>query len=212
MRALVIVALLAGDTSANRFEVAPTSVALSASNRAAMLDVSNHGSEAMRFQVTVATWTQDRGGVPTYTVTTDVEAFPTLFEVAPGATKHVRVGTRLAAGATERAYRVFVEELPHARPAGAGVQVVTRMAIPIFIAPVRQTEVISVSIDNNAVVVSNTGTLHVRPTTIRIGTVEVPGWYVLPGDRRRFQIAASCASRVELVFESGPRAFTASCK
>ena len=68
--------------------------------------------------------------------------FPALLSLGPGKERKIRVGSTIPAGAAERTYRIFVEELPPARVskvanAGTQVRVLTKMGVPIFVQPAR---------------------------------------------------------------------------
>lgn len=205
-RALLALLLAsAAPARAGELDVKPILVELGPQARTALLAVRNSGEAPLRVQVRVAAWEQDAEGVMRLAATTAVLAFPPLLEIAPGATRNVRVGTELAPGAMERSFRVFLEELPPAaEAAGAEVRVLTRVGIPVFVAPAARAARAVIAPPELArgrleVVLRNEGTVRVRPSTVRLELRDAAGrpllekalesWYVLAGGERRYQVA-----------------------
>jgi fimbrial chaperone protein len=153
-----------------------------------------------------------------------VTFFPKLVELAGGASRNIRVGINAGlAGDVEKSFRLFIEELPDqsAPPAANAVALRTKIGIPVFVRPAKpsRTAVIDgVSVDNGKVLVRvrNTGNLHVSVDTISVTgtgaggsaastfTKEGPGWYVLPGATRIFEVpmtAAECKATTSVAVE-----------
>ncbi len=119
----------------------------------------------------------------------------------------MRVAVTAAPGEVERTYRIFIEELPPPKnePDGSnGVQVLTRVGIPIFVAPVKASAQATVSgvglaQDGLHFQVDNQGTTHFVPQTLRVrglaGNGQVvtdhsaDGWYILAHSSRRYTLA-----------------------
>lgn len=118
-------------------QVSPVRVEFDNTQRAQALQVANSGQRDLEAQVRVMRWTQENGEdrlVPA----DDLVVSPAILRVAPGKQQIVRlVRTDSAPPAQERSYRVFVDELPSTQSsaAGAGLRVLMRYSIPVFIAP-----------------------------------------------------------------------------
>lgn len=206
--ALLAVVASAGRARADgRFQVEPTRVDLSSTAPSGAVTVTNHGTTALRLQATAYRWSEDFNGAMQLAAAPDVVVRPSLFEVQPGKSRTVRVGTTAAAGATEQSYRVFIEELPdHSTTQALGVRVLTRIGVPVFVAPRSgQTAlVLRPGFDDGhaSVVVNNTGTLHVKLQELKLHSASggwqrtAMGWYILPGGKRRFVMdpAPPCAA------------------
>lgn len=202
----------------NRFQVEPTRVDLSAQSPAGALVVTNHGADPLRIQVEAMHWVDDADGNQQLTATKDIAIRPSLVEIPAGKSKTIRVGTLVGAADVEGSYRVFIEELPdHTRPQSAQIQVLTRLAVPVFTAAKVARVDLGSKVVGGAVVVENRGTQHVKLSKIRVFDKEIVGWYVLPGATRKFVVpAAECRdgkAHVELVDEDGgARANDAPCE
>ncbi len=129
----------------------------------------------------------------------------------------------MAPGAIEKTYRIFVEELPPTGEAAAGsaVRVLTKMGIPIFVRPAKETATASLGelgVRDGALhfTLRNTGTVHFVPQAITVRGLgadgqsvfeqELAAWYVLPGGRRDFDVAmsaADCGRAASVVVEIG---------
>ena len=225
LRFLSSVAVLVGTAHAdNRFQVEPTRVDLSGQAPAGAVIVTNHGADPLRIQIDAMRWTDDVDGVQQLTETKDLVVRPSLVEIAPGKSKTIRIGTVTPQGEQEGSYRVFIAELPdHTKPQSAQIQVLTRLGVPVFIAPTKPSVTlvpkVSVAGGQATVVVANQGTRHVKLAKVRVVGVregqqrwdhEGTGWYVLAGHDRRFVVdvgADDCRAgdrtRIELIDEDG---------
>src|SRR5712691_2323163 len=205
--AVACIAGLTGVASAIVFTVNPVQVRLSAHTRSMTLTLKNESPEPSRFQVSVFAWDQKPNGEMVLTPTEDILAFPALLTLDPTKERMLRVGMEIPPAEKEQTYRVFVEEMPpeetpHQEKASE-VRFVTRLGIPIFIAPPRP--VTQGQIDNYRVVngtftfrVRNMGNVHfTTKTTIVTGkgsggeTVfsrQTNGWYVLAGGTREYTL------------------------
>ena len=199
--AVACIAGLTAIASAGVFNVNPVQVRLSAQTRSMTLTLKNESSETSRFQVSVFAWDQKPNGEMVLTPTEDILAFPALLSLGPTKERMLRVGMAVPPAEKEQTYRVFIEEMPpedtSRQEKASAVRFVTRLGIPIFIAPPRP--VTQGQIDNYRVVngtftfrVSNTGNVHftVKMTSV-IGTGsegetvfsrQTNGWYVLAGE------------------------------
>lgn len=206
--AALAVLAAAGEARADgRFQVEPTRVDLSSTAPSGAVIVTNRGGATLRLQATAFRWTESPEGAMQLVAAPEVVVRPALFEIPPGKSRTVRVGTTATAGPAEQSYRVFVEELPdHSTPQGAGVRVLTRIGVPVFVAPRASRTALELQAtrdgDHASVVVNNTGTVHVKLLEIKLraarggGERTATGWYVLPGASRRFALtgAPPCAA------------------
>jgi fimbrial chaperone protein len=224
LAALVIAGALAGDAAASTFNVSPTQVFLDGRTPSALLTLRNDSNEPLRFQLSVFGWDQSPTGEMTLTPTDDIVFFPALVTLAPKEERKIRVGRVVGAGELERSYRIFVEELPpldSVTSGNAGVKVLTKMGIPIFVRPARESTALAIKdiAGHNGTLtfaLANSGTVHVVPekVTVRgfadgapVFEKQLSAWYLLAGGRRDFDMplsAADCARatsyQVEVAF------------
>ena len=133
----------------------------------------------------------------------------------------MRVGSTAIAGAQERTYRIFVEELPPvaSQNGAAAVRVLTKMGVPIFIRPAKETAAadlrdLSMRSGSLHFTVANGGTVHFVPQKVVVRAQGAGGaalferdlqaWYILAGGRRDFSLAmpaADCAGVARLAVE-----------
>jgi fimbrial chaperone protein len=209
---------------AGAFTVVPVKLDMDARSNSAVLKVTNQGDAQVAVQVTAKAWTQDDGGDPVYEDTPDVVVFPKLLTIDPGEQRLLRVGYRgPRSEEAERAYRLFLEELPLATEPQAGLAMTLRLGVPLFVAPRRaRRDTVLKGLDladgDLGVTVENRGNVRVvvgkitaageeADGTLRV-LAEQRGWYVLAGRTRTFRLtlpAEPCrASRaIELSAEAG---------
>jgi fimbrial chaperone protein len=191
---------------AGAFTVTPVRLIFAPKTRSALLTVRNQSPEALRFQLSFVAWDQSPNGEMQLTPTEDLVLVPSLLMLAPGEMRHVRVGPVTPFASREKTYRVFVEELPAlATPerGPAGVRILTRMGIPIFLQPthvVQEGHIESLAVRHGrlAFQVHNTGTIHFVEQAVRVrgfGPAEASllehqeaGWYVLAGGVRTHEL------------------------
>ena len=222
---LLAVAILVGfvpAVSAATFTVNPTQIYFSGRTVSALLTVRNDSDETLRFQLSVFSWSQSPSGEPQLQPTQDIVFFPALLTLAPKEERKIRVGSSTKFGATEKTYRIFVEELPPTtRPgnAGAAIRVLTKMGVPIFLRPakeVAQGGLSDLEMRNGTLHfnVRNSGTVHFMPQTIKVrGTAasgatvferQLEGWYILAGGYREYDLSLpkpDCAKVTALAVE-----------
>ena len=218
---MAIVLLLAPHAaSASNFTVTPTEINLSGSATSALVTLRNVSKLPLRFEVTLVSWSEDEHGKMTLNPSSDVTFFPKLVELAGGASRNIRIGINAGtAREVEQSFRLFIEELPdQSAPAANAVALRTKVGIPVFVRPAkpaRSAAIESISVENGKVLarVRNTGNLHVSVDTISVkGTggsgatfsKEGPGWYVLPGATRVFEVpmtATECKATTSVAVE-----------
>lgn len=214
LRAAITAALLFAATApagAATFTVDRVDIRLSASAQTALVTVRNDGDTELRFQIGVVTWSQNGAGVYAFAPTQDVVAFPTLLTLARGQSRRIRVGATTGYGATEKSYRLFIEELPGAaRPSGgASVMTRTKVGIPVFMEPATQNaaiELAAASMRGGVLMLPlrNSGNVHIVAGDVvvngldaqgaQVFTTTVRGGYVLPGVTRTFEQAVPTAN------------------
>jgi fimbrial chaperone protein len=201
-------------------EVSPVVVEFAAGRRTAILTLRNGGAAPARFQAKALTWSNGTDGAMRLAPTREVAVFPPLLELAPGESRNVRVGTDVPATPVERAWRLTVEELPRedAPPDGMRVRVLTRVGLPVFLAPegrpVSRGEVVFLERANGKIrfTIRNTGTVRLRPTAVALALVTARGevvfekqlepWYVLAHEDRIYEIQpppGACERAAEMI-------------
>jgi fimbrial chaperone protein len=227
LRALVVVTAVVGclaqtvPASAATFSVNPTQIYLSGRTTSSLLTLRNDSTETLRFQLSAFAWKQSPTGEILLDPTPDVVFFPALLTLKAGEERRIRVGSTVSPGASEKTYRIFVEELPAPgeTAGGSAVRVLTKMGIPIFVRPVKEAASAALSelgVRDTALhfTLLNTGTVHFVPQAITVRGLaadgqpvfeqQLAGWYVLSGGRRDFDVAVAspdCGRAASVVVE-----------
>ncbi|HYJ30028.1 MAG TPA: fimbria/pilus periplasmic chaperone [Allosphingosinicella sp.] len=115
---------------AGSLQVDPIRLDINAGRRTATVRVTNQEQVPVAIRAYALTWTQV-DGEDRYEETPAVIVSPPIFTIPAGATQLVRVGLRNRSG-DPRAYRLMIEEVPQASPAG-GIQVALRLNLPLFV-------------------------------------------------------------------------------
>ena len=221
--ALVAASIIGGGpwtfhADAATFTVEPTQITLSGHTNSVLLTLRNESTETLRFELSVFKWAQSSAGEMQLEPTEDVVFFPSLLTVGPGESRRVRVGSATSPDSREKSYRIFVEELPPGNRQGNGVRVLTKMGIPIFVAPIKEIAAATLNgldLQNGTLrfTLNNDGTVHFVPGDIHVkgfaGSAaaldgQVGGWYVLAGGRREFTVpltTAQCSGITSLLVE-----------
>lgn len=186
--------LAASAAAAAEFSVAPIRVDLPSGARSAAVSVSNDDPQPLRMQLRLVEWAQDGDGKDVYSDSDDLVYYPRLMTVQPGEKRLVRIGVKAPAGAGERSYRLYLDELPAAgEPATSGLQFTIRFALPVFVAPAKANPrgaIDSIALHDGRlkIALSNPGNQTFRVTTVGVrGTgfaAQAAGWYLLPGAAR----------------------------
>lgn len=181
------------------FSVSPIRADLKPGVLSETITVTNESPTRMRVAVKLVAWTQDEKGKDLYTDSSDLVYFPRQLELEPGAKRLVRIGAKAPAVGVERAYRLFIEEVPSATPGGAAsVSFYFRFGVPVFVTPVgaaAQPEIGTPKIAGGklALPVRNAGTQHFRAARVYFvdnkgWSSDVGGWYSLPGTSRIYEV------------------------
>lgn len=183
---------------ATDFSVSPIRAELKPGAMSETITISNESTARLRVTVKLMEWTQDASGKDLYSDSGDLVYFPRQMDVAPGAKRLVRVGAKTPASSAERAYRLFIEEVPDATPSGvpAAVTFYFRFGVPIFLPPPlprAQPDVMEPVLEKGklSLIVRNTGNQHFRLNKLTVTggagyTQEIAGWYSLPGTSRTY--------------------------
>jgi fimbrial chaperone protein len=190
------------------FAVDPIAVTLPKGNSSASVAVTNQSTQPLRLQVSGFAWDQKPDGEMDLTATDALVFFPQLLTLAAGETKRVRIGVTTAQGPSEKAYRVFMEELPSLQsvvaPERASVTIRMKVGIPVFVSS-GPTATVNGAIRNAdarggalSFDVLNTGNTHFTIQTVHVDgknaagasvlSQNVTGWYLLPGNTRHFSV------------------------
>ena len=197
---------------------APVRLDIAAGAKAEVLTLTNHGDAPADMQVRALRWTQP-GADDAYAPTDDVTVSPPRFTLAPAAQQVVRVYRRAAAPPAERAYRVFVDQIPAGDATPGTVRLPIRLVIPLFVAGAASGKTdldwhATARGDTIDIDVANRGDRHVRISRLALaptdGAAPVDGAqlvYVLPGARRGIALArpdwlAAGARAVRIVGDS----------
>jgi fimbrial chaperone protein len=209
----------AGRAHASGLNISPVQVWLSPDTSKSLVTLRNEGPDDARYQVSAMAWDEDSRTGMKLAPTEDIVVFPTVLELKAGDTRSLRLGAVVPFGPIEKTYRVFLEELPAPEKpqARSTVRVLTRVGIPVFLAPVKALEDIRVSPVTVAkarasVDVENTGNVHLRVDNVRVEGFgqggaklfekQAQGWYVLAGGHKRYEVEVpkdACARVRKLV-------------
>jgi len=196
----------AGRARASGLNISPVQVWLTPDASKSLLTLRNEGPEDARYQVTIMAWDEDGRTGMKLGPTEDILVFPTVLELKVGETRSLRLGAVIPFGPVEKTYRIFLEELPAAEKpqTRSTVRVLTRVGIPVFVAPVklledRKLSTLSIGAAGASLDVQNTGNVHLRVDTVRLEGFaeggaklfekEAQGWYVLAGGHKRYEVA-----------------------
>jgi fimbrial chaperone protein len=126
----------AAPAAAGSFSLSPIRVELGAGHPRVALTLHNDDSEPVTVEVASVAWSQS-AGADEYAPTRDLIVTPPVFVVPPNSQQIVRVALREDADAsTERAYRIFFEEVPtQLTKTFNGLHVALRVGVPVFVAP-----------------------------------------------------------------------------
>ena len=182
---------------AGNFGVSPIRLDFDRSARTASVTVTNEDDETLRAQVEAVSWVQDADGKDRYEQTSDLTFLPRLMSVQPKENQLLRVGIRQPGAEREKAYRLFIEEIPAPRKpgeTGAQVAVKVRFGIPAFVKPLKEEprgeiEKIELAKGTLNVTVRNTGNVHFRIESVQLKagdlfSKDIAGWYLLAGAAR----------------------------
>jgi P pilus assembly chaperone PapD len=130
---LLAFVLVCGTVQAGGFGIVPLRIDLG-KNRTSSLTITNT-DEVKTFEVRAVSWKQ-KNRADTYEATSDLVIAPTTFRLQKGASQVVRIQLNQPLDGSERAYRIFVDEVAEAQEVKKNaLKTVISMAIPVFVAP-----------------------------------------------------------------------------
>ncbi len=191
------------------FGVSPIRLDLDPASRTGLVTVSNEDAKRIYFRLKLAEWKQGAEGDDSYADSSDLIYFPQTLVIEPKEKRVVRVGIKGPPPVAERAFRLYIEELPdpdEPAPAGTAVAVRLRFGVPIFLSQGKgapKPEMVSAASTKGAVRVAirNSGDRQIRfeEVTLTLGPGgkalgRIPGWYVFPGATRAFVVPVDRAS------------------
>jgi len=131
---VLVLLAAASSAAASSFSIAPIRLELTPAARIQVLTVRNEEDRPVVVQLRTLAWSQvaDQDRLE---ATHDLLATPPVFTLPARGLQVVRVALRRDADANrELAYRLLVEEVPQAAPAGfTGLQVALRLSLPVFV-------------------------------------------------------------------------------
>lgn len=214
---LLALAWMPAAALAGSFNVTPVKLYFADARSSKVLRITNDGTATVPIQVIVKSWRQDAVGEPVYDDTDDLVFFPAILELAPGQQRLIRIGYQgPEAGAAERTYRLFLEEIPGPEAGARGLNMTLRLGVPVFIGPARTvTNAVlgapALAGGTLTIPVENKGNHHVvigeiKATGYDAGGVarftrSGRGWYVLAGMKRAFTLQVpegGCADSHEI--------------
>lgn len=207
-----------GHAWAGSFQVGPVTATLSASHKVAALTVRNNGPDATTIQLQTMAWSQS-GGKDVFTAVDDILATPPIFTIPAGGSQVIRVGSRRAPDPQqERAYRLFLREVPPApQPGFQGLRMVLEISLPVFvqpsmaIAPDLHWQASRIDADHVKLTASNTGMAHARLSHFILSgedgkRLPMPSntVYILPGNSHAWIVdaATTVGNHLRLIMDS----------
>ena len=200
----LLVILGTGVALCGTFHVNPIRIFLSAQSTTALLTVRNDSAEKVRFQVGVFEWDETPQGEMLLNPTDDLIFYPNLLAIDAGEERKIRVGSTKSIVASEKSYRIFVEELPPVEKSDhSGIRILTKMGIPVFIQPAKQSvqgQVADVKLSETefSFEIRNAGNVHFFPRNISVQgrgpqgetilASQLQPWYILSGGVRKYSV------------------------
>ncbi len=184
------------------WRVSPIRLDLGREAKTGVITVMNDADEKLQVQMAAHEWTQDAEGKDVYAESGDLVFYPKIMVLEAKGERILRAGIRIPAAGREKAYRLFIEEIPGPRTsAGASVAIAVRFGVPIFVKPLKEepkAEIGPVAMDNGTVSarVRNAGNAHfvIRAVVVTgkngrgesVFSREIGGWYLLSGASRSY--------------------------
>jgi fimbrial chaperone protein len=200
---------------AGGFSVSPVRLDFGARQASGLIAVENPSGNRRTYQVTAVEWTQ-KNGEDEYREALGLVAVPPIFTLEAGRRQVVRLGVRLPAP-RERAFRLFVQELPLQHMAAGdsqSIQTLLRISVPVFVAGTEPDPKVELAWRRGSpggpacFQVRNQGAGHVHLQQLQLaGSPHAIGaFYILPGSDRKVCVPeqfAGEATRVKTVTDRG---------
>lgn len=216
---IVLVMSICSNAIAATYGVSPLSVSFSGKQKSSMVTVVNEDKRPISLRVKAMAWTQDETGADLYTNTSELIFFPKRLDLAPGEKRVIRIGINKNDVTVEKAYRLYIEELPPAvmtESDSTRLSVLVTFGLPVFIVPEQVTSGLqlgsaTVSGGSLKLSVMNDGRQHARLSRVMLKdgsvvTESIDGRYVFPGITKTISIPLSAAlcngQKQDLVIET----------
>lgn len=187
------------------WRVAPIRLDLGREAKTGVVTVINDADEKLQVQMTASEWTQDGEGKDRYAESGDLVFFPKIMVLGGREERILRAGIRVPAVKEEKAYRLFIEEIPGPKKSeGASVAIAVRFGLPVFVKPLKEEpggEIGPLTMEKGTVSarVRNTGNVHFAIGAVivtgrngrgeAVVSKEIGGWYLLAGASRLYATA-----------------------
>jgi fimbrial chaperone protein len=217
--ALTLPFVMPGLADAGNFKVTPTSLSLDGSSKTSILKLTNVGTEDVTVQIEAKEWLARGTAEDLYMPTRDLIFFPKIVTLPKGEQALVRVGYQQAQETQERAFRLFIQELPVIKPGEMALKMTLTLSLPVFIAPLPKVvdwELAGAHIEGELVQVKvkNTGNVHLVNERVHLAATDsqgllvyeksLSGWYVLAGATRSYSVDLPkdpCLQAKEIILE-----------
>jgi fimbrial chaperone protein len=135
LRCVALACCWVATAGAANLQISPVMINFRADQNAAGINLQNLGDAPAYGQVRVYVWDQ-KGGDDNLTPTQEVVASPPIVQIGPKGSQTIRlVRTGDMASASERTYRVLIDEIARDDGPAAGVDIRLRYSVPVFVAP-----------------------------------------------------------------------------
>jgi len=118
------------------YSISPVKVFFNTNDKMASISLKNGNDDEANFQLALYKWTRV-DGKDVYEESKDLTVTPVIFKIKPGESQLIRLApkTTFKTG-VEKAYRLFLKELPSRQSTEANViNVVMQFGVPIFVEP-----------------------------------------------------------------------------
>lgn len=212
---------------AGEWRVSPIRLDMGSDTKSGVINVVNEGTGKFQVQMKAFVWSQDSEGKDHYAETADIIFFPKFMLFDKPEERLLRAGIKMPAAATEKTYRLFIEEIPEPKKADSTtIAIAIRFGVPIFVKPLKEDprgEISGITLSNGIlkVGVKNSGNVHFVINGLFIKgknskgeelyTKKLDGWYLLNGVSRNHETdipAAVCANLTTLDIEVKTTRFT----
>ncbi len=136
---VIFFASIINTVQATSIAVYPTKLIVSKEDPIAVLEVKNTGDSTTTVQLQAMRWQQDKQE-EIYNDTTDLLVTPLLFTILPQQTQIVRAAPLNQSFSKEKAYRLFLREVPSEQKTDVQTQkslltIMLKISLPLFIVP-----------------------------------------------------------------------------
>ncbi|OGP76636.1 MAG: hypothetical protein A2Z13_00440 [Deltaproteobacteria bacterium RBG_16_64_85] len=199
---LFLLLLVPVDAFSGEWRVSPIRLELGRDAKSGVITLYNEAEEPLQVQMKAFEWTQDSEGKDRYTETEDLLFFPRIMIFAKKENRILRVGIRVPAAVKEKAYRLFIEEIPGPRKSeGVNVAIAIRFGVPVFVKPLKEEskgEIGNLEMAKRTVriLVRNAGNAHFVIQSVavtgenakgeKVFARDISGWYLLEGVSRLY--------------------------